>query len=180
MRRTLALALGVALAAAGCTDPGSGADATPWTPAPALNAAEAPLLPTDRFALPDVTPESFDTLLGQLRGTPVLVNVWGSWCAPCRNEAPALAEAAETYGRRVQFLGIDSQDDREGAREFMREFGWRYPSLYDPSPTGTIRDQMGLTGVPVTVIFDAAGERVFASFGQVDAQLLRTELEKVL
>jgi thiol-disulfide isomerase/thioredoxin len=183
MRRILVLTLGAALAAAGCSDPGSGEGptASPSTrvPAPALNAAEAPLLPTDRFALPEVTPDSFATLLEQLRGTPVLVNVWGSWCGPCRGEAPALAEAAETYGRRVQFIGIDILDDRESARGFMREYGWRYPSLYDPSPTGTVRDQMGFVGQPITVIFDASGERVFSHVGQVNADMLRTELEKV-
>jgi len=154
---------------------------SPSTLAPlgdALNATTAPLLPTDRFELPALDPSGFTELLGQLRGTPVLVNVWGSWCPPCRTEAPALSAASEEFGERVQFLGVDILDDRESARTFMREFDWRYPSIFDVN--GAIRDDMGFVGQPITLIFDASGERTLVHQGEIDLEQLRAELGEVV
>ena len=85
----------------------------------------------------------------------MLVNIWASWCGPCRDEAPLLASAHETYGDRVRFVGVDILDERDSARAFMREFGWTYPSVYDP--TGAIRDGLGLIGQPVMLFYDASG-----------------------
>jgi cytochrome c biogenesis protein CcmG/thiol:disulfide interchange protein DsbE len=158
LRRLVPLLLVAAISLAAC-----GGDAPPSGPSPspeipANNATEAPLLPTDAGALPEMDPAQFDTLLHQLRGTPVLVNVWGSWCGPCRDEAPNLADAHRRYGDRVQFLGVDILDVREGAREFMREFGWTYPSVYDPP--GAIRDHLGLVGQPWTLLYDSSGELI--------------------
>lgn len=183
--RRLRLLLGLALALAACSPQG------PPTPAPvpsattdgprgepALNATEAPLLPTDAQALPDVDPERFEALLSQLRGTPVLVNVWGSWCGPCTREAPALRAASEKYGDRVQFLGIDILDDRPSAREFMSRYGWRYPSLFDVR--GAVRDALGYIGQPITLIYDERGDLSFEWQGEVSGERLDAELQKVL
>ena len=142
---------------------------------PAHNAAEAALLPTDALELPDFDLAMYRELLGQLEGTPVLVNVWGSWCGPCRDEAPNLAAAHERYGDRVQFLGVDILDAREGARAFMREFGWTYPSVYDP--TGAIRDGLGLLGQPWTLLYDASGELVERWVGPAPPDELNAGLE---
>jgi cytochrome c biogenesis protein CcmG, thiol:disulfide interchange protein DsbE len=184
MRRTFsALLLATTMVASACSsgepDPAPPAPGAPTTsPAgSALTATTAALLPTDAFELPEFGPQTFAELLGQLEGTPVLVNVWGSWCPPCEREAPALSAASEEFGERVQFLGIDILDDRESARAFMRDFAWRYPSVFDVN--GTIRDDWGFVGQPVTLIFDASGERVFVHQGEVDLDLLRTELRKV-
>ncbi len=185
MRRTIsALLLAATLFVSACTSPepdpsptASGGTTTTPTGG-ALNATTAALLPTDAFELPEFGPEAFADLLGQLEGTPVLVNVWGSWCPPCEREAPSLSAASEEFGERVQFLGIDILDDRESARAFMRDFAWRYPSVFDLN--GTIRDDWGFVGQPVTLLFDASGERVFVHHGEVDLDLLRTELRKVV
>jgi cytochrome c biogenesis protein CcmG/thiol:disulfide interchange protein DsbE len=134
---------------------GDGASAGSMT---ASNATRAELLPTQVDALPSFDPAKFERLLAQLEGTPVIVNFWGSWCAPCRQEAPDLAKAARTYGDRIQFLGIDILDDRAGARAFIEEYGWTYPSLFDPG--GSIRDELGLLGQPVTIFYAADGERI--------------------
>jgi thiol-disulfide isomerase/thioredoxin len=72
---------------------------------------------------PAVTQQEFEGILvGQL-GTPVIVNVWASWCAPCRTEMPLLQRAAETYGDQVVILGVASNDSPEAARKFLDEFG---------------------------------------------------------
>ena len=67
-----------------------------------------------------------------LRGYPVVVNVWASWCGPCRFEFPHFQRAAAAYGKRVAFLGIDSQDSDDAAATFLREEPVPYPSYTDP------------------------------------------------
>jgi thiol-disulfide isomerase/thioredoxin len=138
--------------------PSRSAGVTVFPSPDALNATTAPLLPTDRFELPEVSPATFQDLLSQLRGTPVVVNFWASWCQPCREEGPHLAEAAREFGDRVQFLGVDIQDERTLARLFIREFGWPYPSVFDPAEA--VKNSFGFVGQPVTVFFDREGERV--------------------
>jgi thiol-disulfide isomerase/thioredoxin len=118
----------------------------------------APLLPSTPTALPDFTPAQFQDLLSQLRGGPVVMNIWASWCGPCITEAPDLARISRQFQGRVQFVGVDILDDRSPAREFITRFGIPFPSVFDPS--GAIRDSMGFIGQPVTVVLDAAGARV--------------------
>ena len=95
-------------------------------------AASGALLPGCADALPAMDPDTFERLLAELEGTPVLVNFWGSWCPPCKDEMPHLVEAHDEFGDRVQFLGVDIIDNREEARLFMEEFGMTFPSVFDP------------------------------------------------
>ncbi|MCJ7832153.1 MAG: TlpA family protein disulfide reductase [Actinobacteria bacterium] len=155
----LSLSLLLVVACAACSAGEPAPDAS-HSPAPAANASEATLLPTDTKALPDTTPDEFDALLSQLHGTPVVVNFWGSWCTPCREEMPRLAEAAQTYGDRIQFLGVDVLDTKEAGRRFIDEFGVPFPSVFDPSPNGSIRNHLGYLGQPVTVFYDDEGKKV--------------------
>jgi cytochrome c biogenesis protein CcmG/thiol:disulfide interchange protein DsbE len=124
----------------------------------ATNATRAALLPTNRFALPDLTPATFQELLGQLKGTPVVVNFWASWCGPCRQEGPGLARVARQYGHRVQFIGVDLKDHTQPAQIFIRDFGYPYPSVADPQ--GAIQRSFGFYGQPVTVFLARDGGRV--------------------
>lgn len=165
----------LAFAAVACTGARNG-DAS--APIPAHNATRAELLPTDAAALPEFDADSFSQLLGQLRGTPAVVNIWASWCAPCRTEAPDLAAASAANGSRVQFLGIDILDSRSSARSFMREFGWRYPSLFDP--TASIRNDLGFIGQPDTVFYDSAGNRAMTWQGPLTPAVLERGLAKIL
>jgi thiol-disulfide isomerase/thioredoxin len=136
------------------------------------------LLPRDPLALPEMDAPTFRALLNELRGTPVVVNVWATWCPPCVEEAPHLADVSKELDGRVQFLGLDILDDRPAARDFIREYGWTYPSVFDP--TGRIRDALGYVGQPVTVIYDREGNLAFEHVGAVNAEMLRTETDKVL
>jgi thiol-disulfide isomerase/thioredoxin len=147
-------------------------------PAPTGDPQSATLLPEDRLALPELDLAQFQALLDELRGTPVVVNVWGSWCAPCAAEAPELAEVAREFEGRVQFIGLDILDSRPAARQFILAADWPYPSVFDPK--GAIRDGLGYIGQPVTVIYDAEGRKVFEWTGAVTAPLLRKEIRKVL
>jgi thiol-disulfide isomerase/thioredoxin len=136
------------------------------------------VLPSDPVALPEYDLALYRDLIAQLRGNPVVVNFWGSWCPPCEDEAPDLRRASEEFEERVQFLGVDMLDNRTAAREFIREFDWRYPSVFDPD--GEIRNGLGYVGQPITLIYDRRGEVAFDIVGAVDLELLRTEIRKVL
>jgi cytochrome c biogenesis protein CcmG, thiol:disulfide interchange protein DsbE len=136
----------------------------------ARNAATAALLPTHVAALPTFDVDAFNRLLTQLHGTPVVVNIWAAWCGPCKAEAPLLHAASQTYGDRVQFLGVDIVDSLDGARAFIADHGLTYPSVFDPS--GAIRDSLGMIGQPVTVFYAADGTLVSSWEGQLKQSAL--------
>jgi len=95
--------------------------------------------------------------LAALRGRPIVINKWASWCIPCRSEFGAFQQASLALGREVAFIGIDSADtDRAAARSFLRSFPVSYPSYYDRSGSlGTKITDSAFT--PVTVFFDRSG-----------------------
>src|SRR5207247_7421621 len=104
-RLSLLAALAVVLLVSGCTD-----DAAATGTVAAQNATTAPALPTFADTLPQMDAAGFQTLMSQLKGTPVVVNYWAAWCTPCKAEAPLLVEAHARLGDRVQFVGVDMQD----------------------------------------------------------------------
>jgi thiol-disulfide isomerase/thioredoxin len=137
------------------------------------------LLPSSPTALPTFDLARFQRLLDQLKGKPVVVNVWASWCGPCVREAPSLAKVARTFQGRVQFLGVNMQDRRTAATAFIRKYGWRFPSVSDPS--GTIRDGLGFVGIPVTQVLDASGEQMEVWSGPTfTAEDLARSLDKIV
>jgi thiol-disulfide isomerase/thioredoxin len=111
---------------------------------------------------PGVRDPSRTVSLAQLRGQVVVLNVWGSWCGPCRSEADDLRRIHELDG--VAVLGIDVRDDREAAADFMRAYGLSYLSIYDP-PGRTLFALRGVprSVVPLTVVLDEQ-HRVAAVF----------------
>jgi cytochrome c biogenesis protein CcmG/thiol:disulfide interchange protein DsbE len=143
----------------------------------AANATTAPLLPTQVSALPSFDVDAYRQLLGQLRGTPVVVNVWASWCGPCEQEAPALADAATRYGAKVQFLGIDILDTRGDARGFIDDHRVPYPSVYDAS--GAIRDWLGVVGQPATLFYSRGGELVQTWAGEIAPDTLDQAIRRI-
>ena len=85
----------------------------------------------------------------------MVVNIWASWCAPCRTEKPLLQEAATAFDPDVVVLGVVSNDDPGAARAFLGELGITYPNVIDT--TGRIRVALGLTAYPTTYVFGADG-----------------------
>jgi cytochrome c biogenesis protein CcmG/thiol:disulfide interchange protein DsbE len=138
----------------------------------------AALLPENRLALPESDLDRFQALLAQLRGTPVVVNIWAAWCPPCRVEAPGLSGVAREFEEEVQFVGVDILDNRVDAREFILEFDWPYPHVFDPD--AEIRDGLGYLGQPVTIIYNSDGEMVFDWEGAITEDMLRREIRKVI
>lgn len=109
--------------------------------------------------------------LAELRGTPVVLNYWASWCIPCREEAPLLQAAWERHGKRgVLLLGLNMQDVQSDAREFLREFGQTFPHVRDPN-NGTARD-WGVTGLPETFFLRRDGRVVAHVIGAISAAQL--------
>jgi thiol-disulfide isomerase/thioredoxin len=158
-------------------------DAAPESPAgadgePALLASDAVLLPATADALTPIDVETYEELLGQVRGTPLVVNFWASWCDPCEEEMPMLAEAARTHGDRIQFLGVDILDTREPARAFIARFEVPYPNVLDPM--GETRNAVGSIGQPVTVFYAADGSVLRKIDGQLTADELGTALQELL
>lgn len=93
-------------------------------------------------------------------GKTIVVNVWGSWCPPCRKEAPALQRVSEEYADKgVQFLGIDVRDNPAAAKAFERRFGVTYPSIddYDQKTLLGFSDSLPAQGIPTTWIIDSKG-----------------------
>lgn len=84
-------------------------------------------------------------------GKPIVLNMWASWCTGCYAEARALGAFARTHPQ-AQVVGVDIQDTKSAAAAFYRRFGWRHPSIFDPS--GRIAAQLGLQGLPTTLFLD--------------------------
>ena len=107
----------------------------------------------------------------ELRGTPVVLNFWASWCEPCREEAPVLQSAWEgSAGDGVLVLGLDMQDARPDARAFIEQFGLTYPNVREPG--GDVARSYGMTGLPETFFISAQGDVVAHSRGAVGAAQL--------
>lgn len=116
--------------------------------------------------------DAYERRLAKLDGYPVVVNLWGSWCGPCRAEFPLLQNAAARFGKRVAFLGVDSQDSEEAAAAFLRDNPVPYPSYSDPDEE--IAAALGATrGYPDTAFYDRGGDLVYLKQGPYtdDAQL---------
>ena len=115
-----------------------------------------------------------DTLdLASLRGRPVLLNVWASWCGPCRKEIPAIAAWAKAHPE-VTVVGVDYQDDVDAARAFAREHGATWPSIVDDGPIG---EALQVPGLPATYLIDADGRLVDRILGEVTEPLLDARLK---
>ena len=116
------------------------------------------------------------------RGRVVVVNFWGSWCVPCREEAPALAAAAQRYAPSgVAFLGVDVRDTTASAEAFARSFGITYPSVSDSSSQITLdfTAAVPIAGTPTTLVIDRTGRIAGAVFGQATYAELTTLLSVV-
>ncbi len=130
--------------------------------------------------LPETTPEAVGELLAA-SDVPVALNVWASWCIPCRSEAPLLDRASSEFGDRIRFVGVNVRDSQTGAREFIAEF---FPDaaiehLYDRD--GRVPVALGGgTWVPLTIFFAPNGEEVDRHFGVIDERTLALQIDELL
>lgn len=129
--------------------------------APAVATAAGP--PVELAGTDPVTGANVD--LAEFTGKPVVLNVWASWCPGCNDEAADLAKFARAH-REVQVVGLDIQDTRDEARAFYRRWGWRHPSIFDPS--GDLAAKLGLQGLPSTFVLDAEHRVVARIVGATD------------
>jgi cytochrome c biogenesis protein CcmG/thiol:disulfide interchange protein DsbE len=109
-------------------------------------------------------PAAFKARLAALKGYPVVVNKWASWCGPCQTEFPAFQRAAVRFGRQVAFVGVDGKDGNGSAAAFLRRFPVSYPSYLDPHES-IARGIGAATYYPQTVYFNRRGKMVFDHAG---------------
>lgn len=128
--------------------------------------------------LPVITAEDFATLLTSSE-EPVVVNVWASWCVPCRSEAPLLERAASDAG--VRFIGLNVRDDQDGARRFIAEFFPDAPIEHYFDSGGNLPIALGGTrGVPLTFFYASGGELVALHTGVIDERTLALQIDEIL
>ncbi|MGH9030509.1 MAG: TlpA family protein disulfide reductase [Acidimicrobiia bacterium] len=133
--------------------------------------------PAPGFRLESVRPGEPEIALTDFLGRPVVLNVWASWCAPCRREMPALAAAQRRFGDRVGFVGVNHQDTRDLAIELLDDTGVGYPSAFDPD--GTVARDYGLFGMPTTIFIGADGQLLERRTGELSPTELKATIERL-
>lgn len=150
-----------------------------------LGASYAIVAAAKRSAAPDLagsTLEGGHLALDKYRGSVVALNYWGSWCGPCRAEAPTLAQASTDLATAgVQFVGLDTRDNDEDARRFVKHYKLTYPSIVDSDGTLQARfSPLPAQGAPpVTVILDRQGRVASRVVGEARLSELETVLRAV-
>lgn len=168
-RRVLIVGLLVVLPLVGILLANLGRD--PQAIATPLVGKEAPA-----FTLPPLAKDGAPVGLASLRGRPVILNFWASWCAPCQLEHPVLVQAARD-NPDVSFLGIVYEDEPERAQAFLDRLGSGYPSLLDPQ--GQTAIAYGIAGVPETYFIDRDGRIVAKFVAPIDDNTMAQALELV-
>jgi cytochrome c biogenesis protein CcmG/thiol:disulfide interchange protein DsbE len=180
-KRKIASGLAIAaLLAAGCGASGGGEGGAHPDYAKALAGSPPALAALHRQGnrlLPGGA-DAYERRIAALRGYPIVVNLWASWCGPCRFEFPTLQELSAKYGKRVAFLGVNSQDSDDAASTFLSEDPVPYPSYTDPG--ADIADRLGAThGLPDTAFYDRSGKLVYLKLGPyTEPSELRGDVER--
>ena len=170
-RQLLALVVALGLVGAGLLLRGGGDSAAPTTDLAPQRAAAA-LDPCPRglgAALPDLRlgclgGDGTVSLRAPGPGTPLLVNIWATWCPPCVREVPVLVDFARRAAGKVAVVGVDTEDVPAQALTFAKQYAMHYPSLMDPD--GRVLRAYG-SGPPITLLVDAAGRVVFTHRGEL-------------
>jgi cytochrome c biogenesis protein CcmG/thiol:disulfide interchange protein DsbE len=131
---------------------------------------------SDIADLPAITAAEFEAHLAGL-DKPAVVNVWASWCVPCRSEAPLLDEAHSQHGDEIEFIGVDVQDSQAGAKQFLAEFGLGFDHFFDRDRA--IPNFYGGLGTPITMFFAPHGELVTIHNGVIDERTLALNIDEL-
>lgn len=116
--------------------------------------------------------------LEQLKGRPLVLNFWASWCGPCRQEHPVLEWAAKNWGDQVQFYGVIYEDTEENAKEFLARHGSGFPQLVDPKSSMAV--DYAVTGVPETYFIDRDGIIRGKYAAPIDPQTMAERIRQIL
>ncbi|MGB8022681.1 MAG: TlpA disulfide reductase family protein [Candidatus Nanopelagicales bacterium] len=141
---------------------------------------------SERAAAPELTGKTLDGedfRLADHLGSVVVLNVWASWCAPCRAEAADLeAVSDDLAGSRVQFVGLNTRDSTEPARAFVDRFGISYPNVVDTDGSRQLlfHDTLPPAAIPSTLVIDQEGRVAGRAIGQVDRSRLLGLIEPIL
>lgn len=182
----IAVAILIAAVWIGVTHDWSGADEGPEGQASDQSVGLKMFPKGERVAAPAISGADLDgkpMALADHPGKVLVLNVWGSWCAPCRAEAPDLAKVSKaTRGQGVQFIGIDTRDNPAAAKSFESKFGIQYPSFDDRDGQVLIKFTgiVPVTAVPSTIFVDANGLVAARVIGRVDATTLRGMIDDLL
>jgi cytochrome c biogenesis protein CcmG/thiol:disulfide interchange protein DsbE len=169
MRRSLVLAAAV-LATTVLAACGSSTDSSSPAPdyKPALQKASPPLakLYANGDEVRDGGEDAYDEAIASVKGHPVVVNNWASWCVPCRDEFPYLQSQSAKHLDQVAFLGVDSEDSTAAAETYLEDNPLPYPSIEAPDK-GDLGSWAGTTlvGYPNTLYYDADGQLVYTHQG---------------
>jgi thiol-disulfide isomerase/thioredoxin len=135
--------------------------------------------PAERKAAPTLSGETLDGVpYVQPKAKVVILNVWASWCAPCRAEAPALASLSQMYPQ-VSFVGLLTRDNFSTARAFVKRFKIPYPTLVDESILIKFRDSLVANAIPSTLVIDRNGKVAARISGQITVASLTDLINKV-
>lgn len=130
-----------------------------------------------QFTLPNLRAGAPPVRLSALRGHPVIVNFWASWCPPCRKEMPALQAVARRYAGRIDFVGIDTNDQLASATSFLARTGVRYQIAFDPSASTAAA--YGVFGMPTTFFVAPNGTLLGREVGGLTAAKLLALIRKL-
>jgi thiol-disulfide isomerase/thioredoxin len=164
-----ALLTAVVLAGCGATQPKSSAPSRTVVSA-AFKGAPAPLasLHSQANKLLAGGTAAYDARIAALKGYPIVVNKWASWCQPCQTEVPVFQRASVAFGKSVGFMGIDGKDQNPAAAAFLRKFPVTYPSYVDPHEE-IARSIHAETYFPQTIYYDRNGKIVFDHAGPYES-----------
>lgn len=115
--------------------------------------------------------------LAELKGRPVVLNFWASWCGPCKMEHPVLEWGAREFGHQARFLGVVFEDTEDNARQFLLQMGASFPQLVDPRSRMAV--DYGVAGVPETYFIDRQGIIRGKHVGPIDPQTLATWMKEL-
>ena len=121
--------------------------------------------------------DRYEAVLRQLKGYPVVVNGWATWCGPCKLEFPIFQRVAARLGKRVAFLGLNVSDNRQKATEFLNDRPVPYPSLEDPD-TRIVQHVGWAGGLPITVFYDRRGRKFVHQGGYTKESDLLRDIER--